>query len=106
MRQKAARNGITNLFVLDGILESIQLPENSLDMLFTSNAIGWSIERELQEIERIVKQNGMACHMIRMQDKLDERPVHETLVSDTWKYKFSVTPDENFIKAKYEKTMI
>jgi ubiquinone/menaquinone biosynthesis C-methylase UbiE len=58
MRQRAARNGITNLFVLDGILESIQLPDNSLDMLFTSNSIGWNIEKELQEIERVVKRNG------------------------------------------------
>jgi SAM-dependent methyltransferase len=106
MKQKAARNGIANLFVLDGILDSIQLPENSLDMLFTSNSIGWNIEEELQEIERVVKSNGMACHIFRMQEKLDESPLHEILVSDTWKYKFSATSDKNCIKVKYEKTIL
>ena len=75
-------------------------------MLFTSNASGWNIKKELQEIERVVKPNGMACHIIRMKDKLDESPVHEILVSDNWKYKFRETSDESRIITKYEKTII
>ena len=105
MRQKAAREKIANLFVIDGFLDSIQLPENSLDMLFTSNAIGWNIEKELQEIERVVKPYGQACHIMLIERNPTKNPLHDTLVSRNWKYSLIQSRDENCIKAKYMKTI-
>lgn len=105
MKQTASRNEITNLFVSDGFLESIQMPANSLDMLFTSNAIGWNIEKELREIERVVKPNGQAIHIMRTKEITEENPVHEILTSRKWDYEFSKTDDENGLKAKYVKTI-
>ena len=90
---------------MDGFLESIQLPENSLDMLFTSNAIGWNIENELQEIERVVKPGGQARHIMRIERNRTKNPLHDTLVSSKWKYEFSQSTEENSIKAMYVKTI-
>ena len=43
MKEKATKKGMKNLYVLDGTLHSIPLPDNSLDVLITSNAIGCNL---------------------------------------------------------------
>jgi SAM-dependent methyltransferase len=63
MREKATSSGITNLFVLDGTLDAIPLPPDSADVLLTCRAIGWRLEEELVEIERVVKAGGVALHL-------------------------------------------
>lgn len=105
IRQKAANNNCMNVYAVDGYLESIPLPTNTFDVLFTSNAIGWDIEKELQEIERVVKPNGQAIHIMRVNEKITENPVHEKLISAEGNYKFLKTQDENGLKLKYYKTI-
>jgi hypothetical protein len=102
MKQKAIKNNCTNLYTIDGFLDSIPFPDNTFDILFTSNAIGWNIKKELQEIERIVKPNGQAVHVMRINEKVSENPVHEILISDKWNYKFN----ENGMRLKYYKTIL
>lgn len=51
-----------NLFVLDGRLSLVPLPEATADVLFTRNAIGWQTTDELEEINRVVKPDGWAAH--------------------------------------------
>ncbi|MCP4228022.1 MAG: class I SAM-dependent methyltransferase [Actinomycetia bacterium] len=63
MRHKASQLGVANLFVLDGTLSAIPLPDHSADVLTTCRAIGWRLEDELTEIERIVKPGGVAVHL-------------------------------------------
>ena len=63
MRDKAKASGITNLFVLDGTLDAIPLPTDTADVLLTRNAIGWHLEEELVEIERVVRAGGVALHL-------------------------------------------
>ena len=41
MRDKAAARAISNLYVLDGTLDAIPLPDDSVDVLLTCRAIGW-----------------------------------------------------------------
>lgn len=106
MRQKASSGNYRNVFVTDGFLDSIPLPDNTLDILFTSNAIGWNIEKELQEIERVVKANGMAIHIMRIKNNLSENPVHDKLISQEWDYKFSKIQYESGLKLKYLKTVL
>ena len=43
IREKATMENVKNLFVMDGFLDSIPLPDNSVDVLMTSNAIGWNL---------------------------------------------------------------
>lgn len=106
IRQKASKVNCKNVYAIDGFLESIPLPDNSIDILFTSNAIGWNIEKELQEIERVVKPNGQAIHIMRVNENVAENPVHEKLTSVEWNYKFSKITDENGLKLKYLKTIM
>ena len=63
MREKAAASGISNLFVLDGTLDAIPLPTDTADVLLTCRAIGWRLEGELVEIERVVRAGGIALHL-------------------------------------------
>ena len=104
MREKAVKEGVDNLFVMDGTLDSIPLPGHSLDILITSNAIGWNLEEELQEIERVVKPGGYAIHLLRTEQPQDNS-VHQILVSSPWNYICRRSEFENRIKFMYSKEM-
>ena len=105
IREKANKEKCSNIFAIDGFLDSIPFPENSFDILFTSNAIGWNLEKELQEIERVVKPGGQAIHIMRVSDNEIENPFHKRLISSDWNYNFFKYQDANGFKLKYVKTM-
>ncbi len=64
IRDKARRNGHNNVFVIDGLLSSIPLPDGSVDAIVTQRAIGWDLVAELDEIERVVQRGGAALHLM------------------------------------------
>ena len=66
MRSKATRLGIENLFVLDGFLHAIPLPDGGVDLLVSRQAIGWKFSEELVEVERVVKPGGIALHILAL----------------------------------------
>ncbi|MCP4404600.1 MAG: class I SAM-dependent methyltransferase [bacterium] len=100
IRKKAAETGVTNLFVIDGFLHAIPLPAGFADVLITSNAIGWQLDDELSEIERVVKAGGYAIHLFSHADDNEQAaPLHSLLTSrhyvcsrykgkDGWKGKY------------------
>ncbi len=106
IKQKTVKENYRNVYPIDGFLDSIPLPDNTFDILFTSNAIGWNIEKELHEIERVVKPNGQVIHIMRVNENVTENPVHEKLISSEWNYEFHKISDENGLKLKYVKTII
>lgn len=65
MKEKAIEQNVKNLFVVDGFLDSIPLPDSSVDVLMTSNAIGWNLENELKDVKRVLKLNGEAIHLMQ-----------------------------------------
>jgi ubiquinone/menaquinone biosynthesis C-methylase UbiE len=79
MRDKAVASGITNLFVLDGTLDAIPLPSDTADVLLTCRAIGWHLEKELEEIERVVRDGGVALHLGFPLPLSDDDPRHRRL---------------------------
>jgi len=81
MREKAAGLGIDNLYVLDGFLHSIPLPASSVDVLLTCQAIGWKLDEELPEIERVVKPGGTAMHLFGASTAA-ENPLRELLIAE------------------------
>jgi precorrin-6B methylase 2 len=85
MKEKANKQGLKNLYVMDGTLDSIPLPADSLDVLITSNAIGWNLGEELKEIERVVKPGGHAIHVLQS-DPQQENPYHKALTAAPWRY--------------------
>jgi methylase of polypeptide subunit release factors len=64
IREKAARQGLRNVYVVDGFLDQVPLPDSSADVLVTCNAIGWQIDRELAEVARVVRRGGTAVHLL------------------------------------------
>jgi SAM-dependent methyltransferase len=76
MRDKARNEGLANVFVLDGVLDAIPLPAESADVLLTRNAIGWALDSELVEIERVVRPGGKALHLARMPYPAEEDAPH------------------------------
>ena len=104
IREKANIEKCSNIYVIDGFLDSIPLPDNSIDILLTSNAIGWNLEKELLEIERVVKSNGQAIHLMRAIENETENPFHSRLISSDWNYDCSKYQDTTGLKLKYIKT--
>jgi SAM-dependent methyltransferase len=102
IRQKAVNIKCMNVYPLDGFLELIPFPADTFDLLFTSNAIGWNIDKELQEIERVVKPGGQAIHLMRV-NEITDNPVHEKLISGERSYKLFKNQDESGLKLKYSK---
>lgn len=105
MKEKAAKLDVHNLFVMDGTLDCIALPDDSLDVLITSNAIGWKLDAELKEIERVVKPGGHAIHLLHAESR-HEFSLKETLTSEPWKYHFTGDLVESVIKMKFYKEVI
>ncbi|MBN2384046.1 class I SAM-dependent methyltransferase [bacterium] len=86
MRERARNEGIKNVFIVDGFLSDIPLPDGFVDVLATSQAFGWSLLDELREIERVVRPGGIAIHFSGM--TVDEKgPIHPVITSDKWGYK-------------------
>ncbi len=103
MKEKAAKKSLENLFVLDGTLDSIPLPDHSLDVLITSNAIGWNLPEELKEIERVVKPGGYAIHLLQSLEQV-AYPFHEILISKPWTYTCLQNGDKK-MKVRYYKVI-
>lgn len=103
IREKAAGTGLTNLYAVDGFLHSIPLPDGFADVLITSNAVGWQLENELLEIERIVKAGGHAIHLISSDRDPVKSPLHHVLTSAKWRYEFTRTEEPDSWKTNYWK---
>ena len=102
MKEKASEQEVDNLFVMDGTLDSLPLPDNTLDILITSNAIGWNLNEELKEIERVVKSDGHAIHLLHS-DSQHENPIHKNLTSEPWNYQFTQELSVKTMKIRYYK---
>jgi ubiquinone/menaquinone biosynthesis C-methylase UbiE len=46
IRDKAARRGLDDVFVIDGLLSAVPLPAGTVDMLLIQRAIGWDLAGE------------------------------------------------------------
>lgn len=80
VRRRAAVEGVTNLYVVDGFLDAIPLPDSSIDAVITCRAIGWRLEEELAEIDRVLTSHGTALHLTGMPAPApDDDPVHVAL---------------------------
>ena len=80
IRDKAARGGLENVFVMDGLLSAVPLPAGTVDVLLTQRTIGWDLASEVAEIERVVRPGGVALHLTGMPFPLNDDPLHERLL--------------------------
>ena len=105
MRDKAERERIENLFVVDGFVNSLPFPSHSIDLLMTSNAIGWDLEGELREIERVLDPNGAAVHLFRVPEGEEVNHLHDILTSSVWNYSCVMFPSSDGSRIKYAKNI-
>jgi len=103
MKEKTRNKGVDNLYVMDGTLDSIPLPDCLLDVLITSNAIGWNLLEELKEIERVVKPGGYVIHLLHS-DNTQDNPFHDILVSSQWNYTCLRVEEGGKLKLRYYKS--
>jgi len=108
IRNKAKKSGIRNIYTLEGFLDSIPLPDHSADYLLTSQAIGWNLQSELCEIERVLKPGGAVFHLFKgvAPDDVELKTIHRSLTSPEWNYKLKRFSDsEEGVKLKYYKNL-
>ena len=91
------------MFVIDGFLHEIPLPQGYADVLITSNAIGWNLKDELNEIERVVKPGGIVIHLLSSDNIDDIDPFKQYLTNPKWNYNYSVYEKNKDIIRKYWK---
>jgi len=71
----------------------------------TSNAIGWNLEDELKEIERVLKPGACAIHLLRNFNPDAENPFHELLISSEWAYSYIRVDEIKGWRYKYFKIL-
>jgi SAM-dependent methyltransferase len=102
MRAKAEQRGAENIFVLDGTLGRIPLPSASADVLLTRQAIGWALDDELHEIERVLKPDGVAVHLVgRPHPAPPDDELHRKLEADG--YRAGTYIEGSTVKRRYWK---
>ena len=106
IRDKAVRNGLSNIHVVEGFCHSIPLPGASADVVITSHALGWRLEDELREFERVAKPGGYVIHCPGTAENphnKGEVEQHERLISPVWGYEFARYREGDGWKRKYWK---
>ena len=89
IRDKAHRKGLTNVFVVDGFLHAMPFPDAFADVILTSHALGWQLEDELREFERVCRPGGTILHCPGTADDGPENTDHQILISRKWGYQVS-----------------
>ena len=110
IRDRACEAYLDNVFVVDGFLHAIPLPSKSADVLITSHALGWHLEQELREFERVVKTGGFIIHCPGTEENpaenLEEEAQHLRLISPDWGYEFARYKEADGWKRKYWKQLL
>ena len=105
IKDKVYEADLGNIFVTDGFLHDMPLPDNAADVLITSHALGWHLEKELKEFERVVKKGGYIIHCPGTADIPGEEAQHHRLISPDWGYDFSGYQESDGWKRKYWKQL-
>lgn len=109
LREAAASKGYRNVHVMDGFGHSIPLPDGYADIVITSHALGWNLERELAEFERIAATGGYIIHCPGTAENPNDKSEtehHKRLISSTWGYKCDRYREADGWKRKYWKQVV
>lgn len=102
VRDKARNMGLSNVYAVDGFLNALPIPTDSVDALLTHRAMGWDLGSELAEIERVVRPGGIALHLAGMPFPAEEdAPFHAELLA--WGYEERSYRDGESQNRKYYK---
>lgn len=105
VRDKAAASGRRNIRVINGFGHDVPLPDDFADVVITSHALGWSLEDELAEFERVVAPGGYIIHCPGTAEIAAEEPQHRRLIDSAWNYRFARYREADGWKRKYWKQL-
>ena len=105
IRERAAELDLSNPYVVDGFGHAIPFPDGFADVLITSHALGWKLEDELKEFERVTRPGGFIIHCPGTADRESNNETHECLISAPWNYEFARYEEADGTKRKYWKQM-
>lgn len=100
LRNRAKKEGITNLYVVDGLLEDIPLHDGFTDVVMGGHVFGDFMETEVQELERITKKGGLVILCPGNND--EDNDIHDFLINKGYKWSRFLEPGDGY-KRKYWK---
>jgi len=104
IRERAISDDLPNVYVVDGFLNSLPFPDSYADVVITSHALGWDLQQELKEFERVVRSEGVIIHCPGTAVGADDRQ-HSVLISEPWNYCFAEFDEADGRKRKYWKSL-
>ena len=105
IRDKAAQAERRNVRVVAGFGHDIPLPDDSADVVITSHALGWRLEDELAEFERVAAPAGYIIHCPGTAEIAAEEQQHRCLIKPAWNYRFARFREADGWKRKYWKQL-
>ena len=106
IRDKASQAGRRNVRVVAGFGHDIPLPDDSADVVITSHALGWRLEDELAEFERVTAPGGYIIHCPGTAEIAAEEQQHRRLIDSAWNYRFARYREADGWKRKYWKRLL
>jgi len=82
MRDKITKEGIANVRVLDGFVESLPFPDNTFDIVMSGHVVGDDLGKELAELERVCKPGGWLLNVPG--DSENDLPSQPELIRRGW----------------------
>ena len=79
MKQKAAKQGLTNFFTVDGLITDIPFPNGFAEVVMGGHVFGEEPEADYQEMARVVKPGGL--FILCPGSNLQENAAHECLLA-------------------------
>ena len=74
LREEAARRGVDNVVVLDGVIEAIPFEPDTFDIAMTAHVLGVDLDREIANLERVVKPGGLILDCMGEDDRRQDGP--------------------------------
>lgn len=102
MKNKAQERKLNNFYVADGFIESLPFPDAFADIVMSGHVFGDNLEKENQELERVIKKGGMIIHCPGNNDEDNE--AHRFLVNHGYNWSRFEEPNDG-VKRKYWKTV-
>lgn len=88
LREKCKVDGIRNVRVTDGFVETLPYPDDTFDIVMSGHVVGDDLDRELAELERVCRPGGVIL------DVPGDQPWHAEVNSELIKHGYEPLPYE------------
>lgn len=92
LKNRAKKEGLTNIFVVDGLIEDIPFHDGFADVVMGGHVFGEIPEQELSELERVTKENGLIILCPGNDD--EDNDIHKFLVNHGFKWASFLEPGD------------